>query len=398
MRTTKFRALSAWAIAAACLLANVAGGATLPANSKVTTAATPAMKFKQKVKRVQIRPRIVGASAPQATAAKLATAKPAKSTAAAALVRSKITAKPSTALVKAGNMSIRPQISGFENVAQRVKGRVRTEVVADVRSLNSSSLGALQTAMPGFSDRAAKGASSLKDLGVTSDGSHRNPVTSAGSLSDFAGGGSGRYSEGGKKEDLGRGVVKETGADGTVYYHHADGTTVIVKPDGTTQAIGPEGDILTTNPDGSKEYDRNGETRTYDSNGTLYSTEKGNQIIFHQERGVSGSDNRPSRVIKQGGTKGEPIDDPHGSGGSGTPVVTAETLRGLIAKRTSAGTYTGDEATSGGAVDESKTRQGRIGQLGQPVDDGTAVRGAPTSLEITQAFRVRMRNVTPVPR
>jgi hypothetical protein len=347
-----------------------------------------------------------GASAAKAGAAKTkaAKSKATKSNASRSLATKRLMppattfTRPKIAAKTPRLTSLRPQDTNFNDVALRA-GRIRTRLVdQSVRDLNSSTARALESVMPGFSSRAAKGAASLRDLG-SSGGDHRNPVTSAGDLSDFAGGGSDRYSEGGenKKENLGRGVVKETAADGTVIYHHPDGTTVFVEQDGTTTVVGSEGDILTTKPDGSKEYSTKDEKRTYDSNGTLYSTEKGNQIIFHQERGVSASDGK-SRVIKQGDQKGEPVDDPTGSGGSGRPVVTAETLRGLAARFNGAMTFTGDEATTGGPVDHSKTRQGRIGQVGQPVDETVGLRGAPTAMEVNQAIRVRMRNITPIPR
>jgi hypothetical protein len=407
--TTPLKMASAFVIAAACLLPGTSFGATLPKQSKVKSVKSPAAKLRSvKIKRIAPRPVVLqGSSAAKAGAAKskATKSKTTKSNATRSLAPKRLMppaaaafARPKIAAKSPRLTALRPQDPNFNDIALRA-GRIRANLVdQSVRGLNSSTARALESVMPGLSGRVGKGNLSLRDFG-TSGGNHRNPVMSAGGISDFAGGGSGRYSEGGenKKEDLGRGVVKETAADGTVIYHHPDGTTVFVEEDGTTTAVGPGGDILTTKPDGSKEYSTKDEKRTYDSNGTLYSTEKGNQIIFHQERGVSSSEGK-SRVIKQCDQKGEPVDDPTGSGGSGRAVVTAETLRGLAARFNGAMTFTGDEATTGGPVDQSKTRQGRVGQVGQPVDDSVGLRGAPTAMEVNQAIRVRMRNITPIPR
>ena len=92
----------------------------------------------------------------------------------------------------------------------------------------------------------------------------------------------------------------------------------------------------------------------------------------------------------------KPIDDATGSGGSGRPVVTAETLRGLAERLGNSSTPTGDEGTSGGPLDYSKTPAGKIGQVGQPVDDSPAVRITPTAANVRQVMLIRMRNVTPI--
>ena len=203
-------------------------------------------------------------------------------------------------------------------------------------------------------------------MGSTGGSERRNPVTGAGSLSDFAGGGSGRYSEGGKGSSTAT--------------HHQDGSTTLKYADGTTIDVWKDGTIVTENPDGTTEVDsgNNSPTKVYGKDGQYVGTKPGT--------GTAGGGQ---------GTK-EPIDDATGSGGSGRPVVTAETLRGLNSRRTSTGEPTGDEGTSGGAVDHSKTREGKLGQVGQPVADSPATKIIPTAVEVQQVMRLRMRNVTPI--
>ena len=74
-------------------------------------------------------------------------------------------------------------------------------------------------------------------------------------------------------------------------------------------------------------------------------------------------------------------------------------LRGLASRFGSRGEPTGEEATSGGPVDKSKSREGPNAQVGEPIDDAqvsTAI--MPDKVQVKQALQLRLRNVTPIPR
>jgi hypothetical protein len=259
-----------------------------------------------------------------------------------------------------------------EDIALRV-GNLQTNEVQAI-AINSATLKAIDNAMPGFADRGAKGADSLKDLGTS--GRDHSPLANA-VLSNFAGGGSGLYSVAPPQPAIYLGTDK----NGTSTYENNDGSTTWEYKDGSSMTVTVEGTIITRNADGSSSVDNGSWTDYYDTNGAYAGT---SYIV----------DGNTYHNFDTGTTK-EPIND---ATPSGRPVITAETLRGLAARLGAAGEPTGDEATSGGPVDESKTRQGQIGQVGEPVPDSPAARTTPTSLEIDQALRVRLRNVTPIPK
>jgi hypothetical protein len=392
--THNLKAIGALLIAGACLFPNQAPGANSRSSGRTNAARVPAKsKAKNLPSQIHLVPRVIVQSASTGRPAKklvtaLRSAKTVQLTqpklskiknavpsrvksdtpsAGSPKPKAKSAAlRPSTAANESGLSSIRPRQSNFEDIAQRA-GRIRTKVSDQVgRDLNSSSAAAIGNAMPGFADRGAKGASGLRDMGSTG-GDQRNPVTNAGSLSDFTGGGTGRYSEGGKGSSTAT--------------HNQDGSTTLAYQDGTVIDVWKDGTIVTQNPDGTTEVDSgtNSPTKYYDKDGKFVGT-------------------TPPSGSKKTGSAGEPIDDPTGSGGSGRPVVTAETLRGLAARLGNSSTPTGDEGTSGGPVDDSKTRQGRVNQVGQPVDDSPAVRVTPTAADVKQVMRLRMRNVTPIQR
>ena len=73
--------------------------------------------------------------------------------------------KPTIAANASGLSSVRPKVSGLEDVAQRA-GRIRTKVSDQVgRDLNSSSAAAIGNAMPGFADRGSEGCERSKGHG-----------------------------------------------------------------------------------------------------------------------------------------------------------------------------------------------------------------------------------------
>ena len=62
-----------------------------------------------------------------------------------------------------------------------------------------------------------------------------------------------------------------------------------------------------------------------------------------------------------------------------------------------AGTPTGDDTAGGGPIDKSKTREGRIGQVGHPVNDLQASDAISVdAMQVKQGLMIRLRNVTPI--
>jgi hypothetical protein len=293
-------------------------------------------------------------------------------------------------------------VSGYEDIAQRV-GRIRVKVSEQVAGgINSSTAGALENAMPGFAERGAHGALSLRNLGSTG-GRNRNPVANAGGLNDFTGGGSGRYSDG-----------------GVTITNFSNGSTRVVndagngKPPSVTIIVPGTGQKH-TDSNGTTVFDfENGESRSFDKDGNeivqttpaATSNDGQRQVISIDDPGYYTNGNPVEPVtmgvptVTKGGKQGskkEPTPSDSGEGDSSGHITRAD-LRGLAARIGNSSTPTGDEGTSGGAVDHSQTRAGRIGQVGQPAADSPAVRATATAAELRQIMLIRMRNVTPIQR
>lgn len=259
----------------------------------------------------------------------------------------------------------------------------QTHLDNQVRGANSATFKGLDKLMPGFRDKA-KGASGLRDM--AGSGHSRNPVTDGHSLDNFVG------------------DTSSTKGKGRVT-HNADGSTTIRNKDGSTTDVWKDGTFYTQNKDGTVEVDHpNGTTDYYGKDGRKTGSTGINRNILdpsnpgYYTNGLKVEDSKGSGSAKgnKGGQQGEPIQDDDTS--SGPHHITASDLRGLAARRFAAGTPTGEETSNGGGqVNESKTRQGRIGQTGQPVPDSTVSTSVPDSMQVNQALRIRLRNVTPRP-
>jgi hypothetical protein len=335
--------------------------------------------------------------------------------AASAVVAAKKAAASGAAAVQ---QKVRGSAIDAAAVASRVDGRNTAElsgitahidVISDkiknsrldsqVKGVNSATFNSLEKVMPGFSGRAKAGAT-LRDLGVAG-GRNRNPVTDGTSLKNFIGGGAGEYSDG------------KSSSKTTTYQ---DGSTTIVKKNATTD-VWKDGTIVTSKRDGTTEVNRpNGETDYYGKDGKKTGTTDANgnpklepiapeparKILDPDHPGLYTDGTPVGGGSGSGGNQGpqkDPVPDDVSQGSSSKPShITGADLRGLAARRGAAGTPTGDDTASGGGpIDKSKTREGRNGQVGQPVNDLQASeKMVLDSMQIKQALRLRMRNVTPI--
>jgi hypothetical protein len=235
-------------------------------------------------------------------------------------------------------------------------------------------------------------------------GRNHNPVTGAGGLSDFAGGGSGRYSDG---------VVSMT--------NYSNGSTRVVNDAGngkpaSVTIIVPGTGQKHTDSDGNTVFSfENGESRSFDADGNEVVTSTpaasnkndGKRQVISIDNPGSYTDGSYVEPVTMGsptvtsagkqGSKKEPTPSDSGDG-TNSGHLTGADLRGFAARLTSRSESTGEEGTTGGPVDGSRTRAGRIGQVGQPTADGPATQIMPTASEVSQVMRIRLRNITPIPR
>ena len=263
--------------------------------------------------------------------------------------------------------------NSFSGIANRAKA-IGSKTAEQAKSANSSTLRGLENVMPGFRNRAS-GGSSLRDLAGGSAGS-RNPVTTGSSLSNFAGGGSGKFSDG-------SGVISA--------HKKKNGDIVITKENG---------DIVTRYKNGDRGVNKeNGDTEYTFAERKVVGTPTPPIEPIDYGAGNKGSSGKHTGG-KQGSQKEPTPDDTTDTSGSGSVprYVSGAQLRGLASQVGSRGEPTGDEATGGGPVDKSKTREGRNAQVGEPVDDVQASTAfLPDQIQIKQALQVRLRNVTPIP-
>jgi hypothetical protein len=253
--------------------------------------------------------------------------------------------------------------NSFTGISSRAKN-IRTSTAEQARGANSSTLRGLESVMPGFRDRA-RGGSSIRDLAGGS-ANRRNPVTTGSSLGNFAGGGSGQFSDDG-------GIISAQ--------KKKNGDIVIVTEKGDIVTRYKNGDRGVNKPNGDTEY--------------TFAERKveGRPTASHPIEPLS-----PSGGGKQGSQKEPTPDDTTDTSGSVPRYVSAAQLRGLAAMRGSRGEPTGDEPTSGGTIDKSKTRQGRNAQMGEPINDVEAATAfLPDRVQVKQALTIRLRNVTPIP-
>jgi hypothetical protein len=255
------------------------------------------------------------------------------------------------------------------HVADSIKDRAKsvgTKVANPALGTNSSTLRSLEEVMPGFRERGKSG-STLKDMAGTG-ANRRNPVTNGQSMSNFIGDGREKYSDG-------SGV--------STAYKDKTGAIVIVKDNGDIVTRYPNGDRQVDKPNGDREF-------TFADRKVTATPDVPLEPIDHSAD-KKGSNGRQ-------GSKKEPTPDDE-AGSSGRHLVTAADLHALAARRNAAGTPTGDEAGTGGPLDKSKTREGRIGQVGQPVNDGQETTALHVDdMQVKQALRLRLRNVTPIQR
>ena len=262
--------------------------------------------------------------------------------------------------------------NSFSGIANRAQ-TIRTNTAEQARSANSSTLQALENAMPGFRDRA-RGGSSTHDL-AGGGASHRNPVTSGSSLGNFAGVGSGQFSDGG-------GVISA--------HKNKQGDIVIVKENGDIVTRYKNGDRGVNKPNGDTEY-------TFAEKKVVGTPTPPIEPIDYSS-GTKGSGGKHTGG-KQGSQKEPTPDDTTDTSGSAPRYVSGVQLRGLASRLGSRGEPTGEEATSGGPVDKSKSREGRNAQVGEPIDDAqVSTTIMPDKVQVKQALQLRLRNVTPIPR
>lgn len=267
----------------------------------------------------------------------------------------------------------------FSTVGQRIQNG---QLDSQLQGANSAVLAGLNKVMPGFQTRAGKGASSLKDLGSTG-GNHRNPV--GGMMDQFTGGGVGLDGKGGKSNST----------------HHQDGSTTIRNKDGSTTDVWKDGTIVTQNKDGTTEVNRNnGQTDYYGKDGRKQASSGISRKIIDPDKPGFYTDGTPVASDKKDGgkqgSKKEPTPD-DGTSDSSPKYITAATLRGLESRFDANRTSTGEEESGGGPIDNSRTREGRLGQVGQPVNDqGSSTGVAIDNMQLRQIARLRMRLIDPI--
>lgn len=345
-------------------------GAARKSPVKVKTP-TDAMRTNGHKPKIVLRPRAEVYSSGNANAkgSPAAAPKPAPLAGNAAVTRNVRGSGINTSLVKS---HVDGQLSAvshdkFSTIGERIQNG---QLASQIQGANSAVLAGLNKVMPGFQNRG-QGAFSLKDWGTTGGNSH-NPVGSTMDL--FTGGGAGKYSDDAgatfKQFKDGSSVVKVSGGDG--------------KPPVITTTIPGTGSLV-VNSDNSRTYTLdNGTTITYDSEGNRTS-----------DITMGAATVTPAKGGKQGSKKEPTPDD--GASDSSPKHITAATLRGLAARFSANRTSTGEEGTSGGTIDKSKTREGRLGQVGQPVDEtGGSTGVAIDNMQIRQIARFRMRLIEPI--
>lgn len=280
---------------------------------------------------------------------------------------------------------------------------IHANVAEQAQGINSSSMRAIEEAMPGFSTRGAHGATGLRGMGIVG-GRNRNPVTTSGDQGDFSGGDTGHYSDGGAS-----------------ITNYSNGSTRVVndagngKPPSVTIIVPGTGQKH-TDSDGKTVFSfENGESRSFDKDGNEIvapapaapkSNDGQRQVISIDDPGYYTNGNPVEPVtmgaptVTSGGKQGSKKEPTPSDNGDGTHsgYLTGADLRGLAARFTSRIESTGEEGTTGGPVDGSRTRAGRIGQVGQPTADGPATPVMPTAAEVSQVMRIRLQNITPIPR
>ena len=156
----------------------------------------------------------------------------------------------------------------------------------------------------------------------------RNPLTAGGPLNNMRGDKNSQASDTGLPSWMGskrrNGAEDADGGSKTTVTRGADGSVTVVKND-TTTTLNPDGTVVET--------DKNGKTTEYDPNG-------------------------------------EPLPDDVNSGG--TPVVTKDTIKGIKARKGSAGEPEEESTGSTGPVNTGTNGTGKFGSLSQPTAESAS--------------------------